>query len=352
VADKTLPVVILGGYLGVGKTTLLNRLLREQHGLRLAVLVNDFGGVNVDAALVESSDGETIALTNGCICCGMADGFIQVLYRLREQADRLDGVVVETSGVADPAMTAAYATLPGFRPAAVIVLADAERVQKQGRDSLIGKSIHRQLKAADVVVVTKGDLAGTENTAAVVAWIKSTLPEARVIASPAGQAPISLLFDAIAAESEHDMQVQHSRQMPDPAHGSGSHGSGSHGSGSHGSGSHGSEGEQGYEHEHENHDTLYERAMAAPQRALSERELRQWYAALPDDVLRVKGWVQLHDGSGTVAPALVQGVGRRLEITPTKQGAFPQDALLVLLGLAGSLAAIAAPDGTPLVKAM
>jgi G3E family GTPase len=336
VADKTLPVVILGGYLGVGKTTLLNRLLRDQHGLRLAVLVNDFGAVNVDAALVESSDGETIALTNGCICCGMADGFIQVMYRLREQADKLDAVVVETSGVADPAKTAAYATLPGFCPAAVIVLADAERVQKQARDGLIGKSIHRQLRAADVVVVTKGDLAGAEKTAAVVAWIKATVPEARVIASPAEQAPISLLFDAVAAESEHDMQVQHSWQMPERVHGGGGHPS---------------EGDQG--HDYEDHDTVYERAMATPQRAISERELRQWHAALPDAVLRVKGWVQLGDPiSGTAVPALVQGVGRRLEITPTKQGAFPQDALLVLLGLAGSLAAITAPDGTPLVRAM
>jgi G3E family GTPase len=327
VADKTLPVVILGGYLGVGKTTLLNRLLEERHGLRLAVLVNDFGAVNVDAALVESSDGETIALTNGCICCGMADGFIQVLYRLREEADRLDGIVVETSGVADPAMTAAYATLPGFRPAAVIVLADAERVQKQARDGLIGKSINRQLKAADVVVVTKGDLVGTERTAAVVEWIKATLPEARVIATPAGEAPISLLFDAIAAGNEHEMLVQRLREThaDNDAH----------------------------EHEGENHTALYARAVAVPQRVLSESELRQWHAALPDAVLRVKGWVQLYDPqSGTPAPALIQGVGRRLEITRTRQGVFPEDALLVLLGLAGSLEDVTAPDGTPLDRAM
>jgi G3E family GTPase len=330
-ADRLLPVIIIGGYLGAGKTTLLNRLLRERHGLRLAVLVNDFGSVNVDAALVESSDGETISLTNGCVCCGMADGFIQVMYRLREQAEGLDGVVVETSGVADPAMTAAYATLPGFRPAAVIVLADAERVQKQARDGLIGKSINRQLKAADVVVVTKGDLVGAEKAAAVVEWIKSTLPEARVITSPAAQAPISVLFDAVAAEGDYTMQLQYSGQMPGHAHGS----------------------EGIHQSDQENHDELYERAIAAPQRALGESELRQWYAALPDAVLRVKGWVQLSDPfTGTPGPALVQGVGKRLEITPTRQGVFPQDALLVLLGLAGSLKGLTAPDGLSLNFAM
>jgi G3E family GTPase len=314
-ADKLLPVVILGGYLGVGKTTLLNGLLRAQHGLRLAVLVNDFGAVNVDAALVASRSGETIALTNGCICCGMADGFIRVLHRLRAQTDSLDGVVVETSGVADPAQAAAYATLPGFRPAAVIVLADAERVQKQAGDRLIGKSIHRQLRAADVVVVTKGDLAGADQTASVVAWLKSTVPDIRVIATPAGEAPISLLFDAVAAQSEYA--------------------------------SAGSEDVPPYDHE--NHDTLYARAVAVPQRAVSERELRAWHAALPDPVLRVKGWVQLRDPHAEAStPALVQGVGRRLEITPTQPGAVPQDALLILIGLAGSLAEITAPDGSPL----
>lgn len=326
---KLLPMVILGGYLGVGKTTLLNRLLQERHGLRLAVLVNDFGAINVDAALVASSAGETIALTNGCICCGMADGFIQVLYRLREEADKLDGVVVETSGVADPAMTAAYATLPGFRPAAVIVLADAERVQRQARDGLIGRSIHRQLKAADVVVVTKGDLVGLEKTTEVVAWIKSTLPAARVIATPAGQAPISLLFDAVAAESD-SAQHSHAWRGSDRDHAS----------------------EGAFEHDHKSHDAVYERAVAIPQRALSESELRHWYATLPDAVLRVKGWVQLEDqGSGLPMPAVVQGVGRRLEITLASPGALPQDAQLVLLGLAGCLRGVAAPDGSALVRA-
>lgn len=331
-AEKSLPVVILGGYLGVGKTTLLNRLLQERHGLRLAVLINDFGAVNVDATLVASSDGETFALTNGCICCGMADGFLRVLYRLREEADRLDGVVVETSGVADPAMTAAYATLPGFRPAAVIVLADAERVQTQARDRLIGKSIHRQLKAADVVVVTKGDLVGPEKTKAVVEWIKATLREARVIATPAAEAPISLLFDAVAAESGHDLQAQklwETHQGDVHAHDDGNHDDGNHDGGNHDGG---------------NHTGLYERATATPRRALTEVELRQWYAALADGVLRVKGWVQLSEPPGT--SALVQGVGRHLEITLTKPSTFPQDSLLVLLGVSGSLQEVTAPDGT------
>lgn len=320
--DRLLPVVIIGGYLGVGKTTLLNRLLHARHGLRLAVLVNDFGSVNVDAALVASSDGETIALTNGCICCGMADGFIQVMYRLREQAGELDGVVVETSGVADPAQTAAYATLPGFRPATVIVLADAERVQKQARDGLIGRSIRRQLKAADVIVVTKGDLAGPERTAATINWIREEHGDARVIATPAAAAPISLLFDAMTADKEDAVQVQRYWQDDDRT----------------------------YDHQQEDHSAVYERGIAVPQRVLTESELRTWYAALPHTVLRVKGWVQL--ANPVPAPALVQGVGRRLDITPATPGAFPNDALLVILGTKGSLQSVTAPDGSPLTESL
>ena len=99
--------------------------------------------------------------------------------------------------------------------------------------------------------------------------------------------------------------------------------------------------------------TLHERAIATPQRSVSESELRQWYSALPQAVLRVNGWVQLHDqGSEPSIPALVQSVGHRLEITPTKPGAFPQEALLVLLGVSGGLHGVAAPDGSPLVPSV
>ena len=103
----------------------------------------------------------------------------------------------------------------------------------------------------------------------------------------------------------------------------------------------------------EAHDMLYERAIATPQRSVSESELRQWYAALPHAVLQVNGWVQLNDqGSGSSIPALVQSVDHRLEITPTKPGAFPQDALLVIRGISGSLQGVAAPDGSPLARSI
>jgi G3E family GTPase len=307
--DKALPVVILGGYLGAGKTTLLNRLLSERHGMRLAVVVNDFGAINVDAGLVQGSDGETIALTNGCLCCNLADGFIKVMRNLQSRISELDGVVVETSGVANPAQAAAYATLPGFRLAGVIVLADAERVQRLARDPLVGRSINRQLEAADMVLVTKGDLTGPEKVDSVLAWVKERLPHARVIASPSSEVSISLLFD--------DATPINVRAEAGPD-----------------------------EDRHDDVIAAYERGLARPRRPVSAAELRRWYEALPDGVLRVKGWVWLADNPD--APASVQGVGHRLDITTVQPGAPTPDPALILLGLPGSLQGVCAPDGTNL----
>lgn len=97
-----LPCTVIGGYLGAGKTTLLNHLLANTAGLRAAVVVNDFGDVDIDADLVASHDGDTIQLANGCLCCTLAGGFAEVMGGLRARAEDLDHVLIEASGVADP----------------------------------------------------------------------------------------------------------------------------------------------------------------------------------------------------------------------------------------------------------
>jgi hypothetical protein len=102
------PVTIIGGYLGAGKTTLINALLAADHGRRLAVLVNDFGAVNIDVELIERHDGETISLTNGCICCSIADSLGESLDQVLALEPRPDQIVIEASGVADPAAIAGY----------------------------------------------------------------------------------------------------------------------------------------------------------------------------------------------------------------------------------------------------
>ena len=121
-------VSVLGGYLGAGKTTLLNHLLATADS-RVAVLVNDFGDINIDEALIESSNGDTLALSNGCICCSLIDGFTGALATIRELDPRPERLLIEASGVADPATVAAWGHSPGFSLDATVVVVDSETIQ-------------------------------------------------------------------------------------------------------------------------------------------------------------------------------------------------------------------------------
>ncbi len=172
-----LPLLVLGGYLGAGKTTLINELLRAQGpatvagpqgersdaGLRIGVLVNDFGALNIDAELIAAQAGETVALTNGCACCSIQDDLGEAFERLCGIADELDLVLVEASGVAHPDKIATFGhTWPGLRPGPTVVVADATRLPTLWRDKFVGQLVKRQIRVADHVVLTRADLAADE----------------------------------------------------------------------------------------------------------------------------------------------------------------------------------------------
>ena len=94
-----IPVTIVGGYLGSGKTTLINSVISEDHGLKLALLINDFGDINIDASLIESQDGDVLSLSNGCVCCTLTDDFSQTMEQIKNSADSFDRVIIEMSGI-------------------------------------------------------------------------------------------------------------------------------------------------------------------------------------------------------------------------------------------------------------
>lgn len=164
---KQIPVTVLGGYLGAGKTTILNRLLsrpnKDGASPRLAVLINDFGPINLDAALISSRSDSLIELSNGCICCSLAEGFAVALDTIRERAatDPTSGpehLVIETSGVALPRSVAQYAHLPGFRLDTVVIAVDLEQISDLVNDRRIGETVRTQIGSADLVLATKQDL--------------------------------------------------------------------------------------------------------------------------------------------------------------------------------------------------
>ncbi|WP_441243369.1 CobW family GTP-binding protein [Tardiphaga sp. 768_D3_N2_1] len=152
------PVTVIGGFLGAGKTTYLNHLLRSDSG-RYAVLVNDFGAVNIDAALIAAHDGETMTLANGCVCCSIGSGFLDTLGRILDNGTTFDHIIIEASGVGDPWRIAEIALVePSLRLNAVIVLADASRIANLLDDSRVGDTVRGQFERAGLVLLTKVDL--------------------------------------------------------------------------------------------------------------------------------------------------------------------------------------------------
>ena len=186
---ERIPLTVIGGYLGAGKTTVLNEVLRSTD-TRVAVLVNDFGEIDVDASLVASHSGETISLTNGCVCCSLADGFFAALQTVRAVDPPVDHVLVEASGVADAGQVAQWGHTPGFRLDGVVVVADADAVVALAADAYVGDTVRAQLRAADLVLVTKLDL--VDDVAPVRAWI-ATVTDAPVVDAPHGRVPLSVL---------------------------------------------------------------------------------------------------------------------------------------------------------------
>jgi G3E family GTPase len=157
---------VIGGYLGAGKTTLVNRLLAEPGGRRLGVVVNDFGSVNIDAALITSHDGATVNLANGCVCCSLGTSLLETLDELRAHRPALDHVVVEVSGVGDPRKTAQWGHTPGFELQGVLVLVDVETLHERLADTRIADVVAAQIAGADLVMPTKADLVDAETLAA------------------------------------------------------------------------------------------------------------------------------------------------------------------------------------------
>ncbi|RQP05623.1 MAG: GTP-binding protein [Paracoccus sp. BP8] len=155
-----LPVNLLCGYLGAGKTTLLNRLLDRQ-GERILVMVNDFGDIAVDAALIAGRSADTIQLSNGCICCSMGGGLFDAFERALSLRDRVDRLVIEASGVAEPQRLAAFALAePELDCRAVVAVVDPQSLAERLADPRIGRVAESQIRGADAVFLSRADIAG------------------------------------------------------------------------------------------------------------------------------------------------------------------------------------------------
>ncbi|WP_191085240.1 CobW family GTP-binding protein [Roseococcus microcysteis] len=179
------PVTVLTGYLGAGKTTLLNRILTENHGKKFAVIINEFGELGVDNDLVVDADEEVFEMNNGCICCTVRGDMIRILSGLMKRRDKFDGIILETTGLADPAPVAQTFFVDedvkkATRLDSIVTVVDAKHLSARLNDS---KEAEEQIAFADLILLNKMDLVSEEEAKAVEAKIRAINPMAELVRS-------------------------------------------------------------------------------------------------------------------------------------------------------------------------
>lgn len=192
---QSIPVTIVSGFLGAGKTTLLNRILNSDHGLRMAVMVNDFGAINIDSQLIVSQTQTTVSLTNGCICCTVESDLIEQLSRLLSSREsRPEYIVIEASGVSNPQKIANTLRYPQFRDALTIdsIVTVVDAAQFDGLKGEMAQLAMDQLDAADIIVLNKIDQVAEEQVAALRArWL---YPKVRLLQANHCDVPLELVL--------------------------------------------------------------------------------------------------------------------------------------------------------------
>ncbi|HLL27812.1 MAG TPA: GTP-binding protein [Xanthobacteraceae bacterium] len=218
-SDK-IPVTVLTGYLGAGKTTLLNRILSEPHGKKYAVIVNEFGEIGIDNDLVVGADEEVFEMNNGCICCTVRGDLIRILDGLLKRRGKFDGILVETTGLADPAPVAQTFFLDdtvGSRTAldAVVTVADAKWLRERLKDAPEAKN---QIGFADIILLNKTDLVTPEELRDVEARIRAINPYARIYRSERCDVPVQSLLGQGAFDLQRILSIEPEFLAEDHSH--------------------------------------------------------------------------------------------------------------------------------------
>ena len=200
-----IPLTIIAGYLGSGKTSLLNHIIARCDTSRFAILVNDFGKLDIDAELVEMQGSRAYRLESGCICCNIGNSLISTLLKVLRREPRPERILLESSGVADPARIADIARLsPSLSPGRVIVLVDSAQVRFRLADTLVGETVRKQIDAADLLILNKADLLTDDDLADLSDWLRLRFGERPHLTARHARVPVAeVLADRAATLQGH-----------------------------------------------------------------------------------------------------------------------------------------------------
>lgn len=307
-AEPSVPLTLLTGFLGAGKTTVLNRILAGDHGLRIAVMINDFGDLDIDETLVAGRSEGTLRLTNGCICCSLKEGLVTAVMDVLHRDERPDHIVLEASGVADPTGIATTLLAPVFgqriRLDGVVCVIDALHFDTQHAERDL---ILRQLMVSDLILLNKCDLIDNAALTNVQTQIRGWLSQARILPTVQGDAPLAVLLSSMHAPAAAllDDLIAPACQKGQCAH--------------------------PHHQPHAAFDTWYYETAEA----MCPEALQQLARALPPTVYRIKGLARLPPPA--VGHGIIQGVGRRLHVERIEPRRPDRISQLLVIGAHGSL---------------
>ncbi|MFN3250262.1 cobalamin biosynthesis protein CobW [Roseibium album] len=351
---QKIPATIVTGFLGAGKTTLIRNLLQNANGKRIALIVNEFGDMGFDGSLVngcadpDCAAEEVVELTNGCICCTVADDFLPTMEMLLSRETPPEHIVIETSGLALPQPLVRAFSWPSVKTRVTVdgvvtvldaaalaegrIALDEEALEAQraadealDHESPVEELFQDQLRCADLVVLNKADLVAADTLKSVESGIQAQIrPAVHIVSSENGTLPIEVLLGRQSA-AEDDMAARHEHHHH------------------HHDDDHEDHDDHHHHHDHHHHDDFESHVLEVPAfDALKTAETKVLEAMALKGVLRIKGAVRIE---GKSAPAMVQAVGPRVE-TWFAAGA-ESSGRLVVIGLKGfDLEAVSALLGT------
>lgn len=312
--STTIPVTLITGFLGSGKTTLLNRILHAEHGLKIAVLVNDFGAINIDSQLVVGVEEDTISLSNGCICCTIRGDLVKAVLDVLQKSDPPNAIIVEASGVSDPLEVAlVLKSVPRIHMDSVLTVIDAEQILdvEEAYKSLVVY----QVGMADIVILNKVDLVDAEQLQAVKAYLKRIASRSRILEAVKGDVPLELVLNV----GEFDPEKLNSRasqaiHVHDETHDHDHH-----------------------DHPHTDHSLIFSTWSWQSTQPLSARALQRMVNDLPESIYRAKGIFFLADAPNQ--KGILQVVGKRASLTlaPSDWSDISTQSRFVAIGRANTL---------------